>query len=82
MQCPTPVTFAGKLELHVDNSFATERIGPEAKELLDTWTSAVHDVIKRSEFSVTEPLELLLIFAGAALMRVSIHPWLANSRQV
>jgi len=72
---------AGRLFLRaaVDNSFATARIGQEGKELLDRWTSAVHEVIKRGEFSVTEPLELLSIFAGAALMFVSIHPWLAGA---
>jgi len=72
---------AGRLFLRsaVDNSFATARIGPEARELLDTWTQAVQEVVKQEEFSITEPLELLSVFAGAALMFVSIHPWLSGA---
>ncbi len=72
---------AGRLFLRsaVDNSFATARVGPEARELLDRWTRAVQEVVKQDEFSVTEPLELLSVFAGAALMFVSIHPWLAGA---
>lgn len=72
---------AGRLFLRsaVDNSFATARVGPEARELVEKWTSAVQDVVKKDQFSITEPLELLSIFAGAALMFVSIHPWLSGA---
>tara|TARA_R110002110_G_scaffold409068_2_gene631114 strand:- start:2910 stop:3584 length:675 start_codon:yes stop_codon:yes gene_type:complete len=72
---------AGRLFLRsaVDNSFATARVGPEARELLERWTRAVQEVVQQEEFSVTEPLELLSVFAGAALMFVSIHPWLAGA---
>lgn len=72
---------AGRLFLRsaAESSFTTAALSPEAAELLQIWKRAVGELAAHKDFTATEPLELLSLFSGAALMFVSTHSILAAS---
>lgn len=72
---------AGRLLLRIaaESSLNNTEPSSDARKLVEIWSKSVREASKLPEFAVTEPLELLSIFSGAALMFVSIHPVLAGS---